>query len=79
MAGLVELPDDICSKLGQAASRIVGSLIDGFNREPKQRTGEITIRFGLTFTGSLDVKIIGASAEATVVVELKCLASEREP
>lgn len=68
---LVELPESMYPQLGATAGEIARAVVQGLESTLESGTAEVSIRFGLSLTASLDVKLASAAAESVIEVEVK--------
>lgn len=68
---LVELPESMYPQLGATAGEIARAVVQGIESTLESGTAEVSIRFGLSLTASLDVKLASAGAESAIEVEVK--------
>ena len=69
---LVELPESMYPQLGATAGEIARAVVQGLESTLENGTAaDVSIRFGLSLTASLDVKLASAGAESMIEVEIK--------
>jgi len=68
---LVELPEQAYTHLGTTAGKIAEAILQALRESVTERGGQVRVRFGLTFTGSLDIKVVDASAKSAIAVDVK--------
>jgi hypothetical protein len=68
---LVAIPESMYPRLGITAGEIARAVVQGIESTLESGAADVTIRFGLTLTASLDVKLASAGAESSIEVEIK--------
>jgi hypothetical protein len=76
---LVELPESMYPQLGATAGEITHAVVQGLESTLESGTAEVSIRFGLSLTASLDVKLASAGAESVIEVEVKRTVTKAAP